>query len=323
MFSFYVTAFSFKIDGSDDKGEWENSQAVALFVKEESNCKIRFGSYKWNIEDGSLYICFNFYETDFDHLNSNIGISFSVDGSQYYTLLSEESQIFDSDKHRIETAMKYDGAYGAVCEARVGFKYGIPENINGKVRFIDTEGAYSNVYYFSISNPSYTYDYPEYQTEKPPKTTKPTETKPTTTVLQTTTQKEKTTKPKTTESDGSIWDFLDVFIETTTKKPGKTTTSKPEKTTKVKVVTSVVIVEKVKPVKQSETITETAADVKTTAETIAETTANETIIESTSDGKKYQIITAVAGGITLITVAVLGTYGANKKAENKSSDDNE
>lgn len=310
ILSFCITAFSFKIDGFDYDVEWEDSDSVALFIKEESNSKINFGSYKWVIEDGSLFICFNFYEKDFDHLNSNIGISFSIEDSQYYTLESESSDVFDSDKYRVETAMMYDGAYGAVCEARVGFKYGIPDQINGKVRFIDTYGSYSNVYHFTIN--LYSNDYTYYSPEVPvEKTTKPTASN---TTKQTTKSKNTTKKVTTTESNGSIWDLLDILLETSTTKPEKTTKPKAEKKSKVNVVTSVFVVEKEITYNITEAVTEIYNKTSLTNENIINSTV------STSDGKKYQMLTAIAGGITLITVAILGTYGANKKTNNKSSD---
>ena len=319
IISFCITAFSFKIDGSDDNVEWEDSDSVVLFMNEESNCNIDFGSYKWAVEDESLYICFNFFENNFDHTNSYLGISFSIEDSEFYTLDTEMTTVFDSDKYRVEAAMLYDGAYGAACETRIGFKHGIPSQINGKVRFVDSEGAYSNVYYYTINHIPYTNTYieTEFPTTKPVKTTIATATKADKTT------KNKTTTKKTTDDGLGLLDFL---IDNETTKPPKTTKAKTtkekttrsvkEKKTKVVVVTSFVFIEN----EISSEITEPITDIYNEQTEIITSSP-----VSTPDGKKYQMLTAVAGAIVLVAVAVIGTYSANKKAnkESSESDNNE
>ncbi len=119
-------------------------------------------------------------------------------------------------------------------------------------------------------------------------------------------EKETTKPPKTTK------------VKTTKEKTTKikTTRSTTEKKTKVLVVTSLVFIE-------NDVLSDTTEPI---TEIYNEQTENITSSAvSTTDGKKYQMLTAVAGAIVLVAVAVIGTHSANKKANKESyeSDNNE
>ncbi len=125
---------------------------------------------------------------------------------------------------------------------------------------------------------------------QPPKTTKEKTTKEKT-------AKEKTTKEKITKA--------------------KTAKSKTEKNTNENVAKTSKVIQNI----NSETNPLTNSVVQTIYIVQTEIVSETSI--STSDGKKYQMITAIAGAVTLITVAVLGTLGANKKANKNGSGSSE
>lgn len=323
-----ITVFSFEIDGTDTGTEWENSQSILLFSGEESNNKVSFGAVRWVVEDGSLYLCFNFIEPDLIADNTNAGVSFSVEDSEYYVVTAASDAFYDSDKYRVEGAFSIDIAQGALCEARVGFKYGIPNEINCRVRFIDSEGSYSNVYDFYIENETDDYCEDTYiKTEK--ETSKSNKTDKTT--KETTTKAAKTTKTKTTKaskttdkSDDNVFDLIDILLrEETTEKTysEKTTKKKTSKTTKKSqksAVTSVKIIEKEVYVTVNTSTEASESLLSTQAEQSNNTNINQSKI-STSEGKKYQTLVAIAGSIALIAVAVLGALGSNRKEEINTS----
>lgn len=310
-----ITAFSYDIDGTNDGVEWENAESVLLFSGEESNSNVEFGSAMWSVDGNSLYLCFKFIEPGITLDSSNIAVSFSVDNSDFFTVTAGESFFSDSEMYRVEGSASVDTTSGTTCEARVGFKHGITDNIICKVRFIDSQGSYSNIYSFDIYvhaddyyDNSYVDDYAE-TTKSPAATT----TNPSTIKSPESTK----TTDKNSDVGLGLLDFLfseettkDEKAQNTTKKSTNKITRKSTKTTKKS---------NVKSKKKSDT-EHTNETISVTEETAAisysgqAATQNRSSI-STADGKKYQMLTAAACGIALITVVILGSAGANKKAE--------
>ena len=317
-----VNSFAFKIDGVQKRTEWENSSTILLLDREESNNKTDFGFVNWSIEDGSLFLCFCFNEKTAPENSSMTGVSLVIENSEEFTITAKTSPAeSDSDEYHFEGFSTYDNIGGGVCEIRVGAKYGLPSEISGRARFIDSDGSYSNVYDFVISNNTYTYFEPDYNTEESPNTTtlKPKTTNPTT---EKSTKAEKTTKKstsKTTRKSGSgLLGLIFDSKEETTVKPTKvlTTKSSSEKTKKSSSKTN-------KSTKSKTNITNSNSAVQTSIVYITDTNniseLNNSV--STAESTKYKLITAIFGGITLVTVAALGTIGANKKAEKKKQKD--
>ncbi len=308
VISFAVTAFSFKIDGTVDGFEWENADSAIVFSSGESNNEVEFGSYMWFVDENNLYLYFNFTDPNLLPDNTKAGVSLCIDDSESYTFTSSTYENYDSEKYRVEGAMQIDITQGASCEVRVGFKHGIPDNINGKVRFIDSNGSYSNIYDFKIENKTsdndYIYEYYE------PSTVKPTTTKAEKSTASETVKSDKTTKKNDDDSLGFL-DFLFYDETTTQKKTTKSTTRRETPKTTKKPKTSVKIVEKEVYITVIETNAAKSEPVEENT-TIKDTTAHAQI--TSSQGKKYQMITAAGGLAVLLSIAVIGTVGANKKA---------
>lgn len=316
-----INSFAYEIDGTEKRTEWENSSSILLLDREESNNKINFGSVNWAIEDGSLFLCFNFIEKNISDDTSLIGVSLIVEDSEEFIVTVETSPAeSDSSKYYFEGAVSFDYTKGATCEIRVGAKYGLPSEILLRTRFIDSNGSYSNVYDFTIQNREYIYEnYEPDEYTEPQKNTTTKNIQTTKPVTEKTTKAEKTTKKsssKTTKkSDSGLFDFIFKDKEETTSKTAKadkTTKKSSEKTKKstTKNNKTTTVTNNV----QSELISQTNAVSQNSISAI-----NSQI--STTEGSKYKLITAIFGGITLVTVAILGTIGANKKANKKNNKD--
>lgn len=314
-----INSFAFKVDGISKQTEWENSSTIHLLDRKESNNKINFGLVNWAIEDGSLFLCFRFIEENPPEDTSRIGVSLLIEDSDEFTVTTESSPAqSDSLEYLFEGFCTYDITNDGTCEIRVGAKYGLPSEISGKARFIDSNGSYSNVYDFTITNNTYTYYEPDYYIEPVETTTlKSTTAKQTTEISS---KAEKTTKKsssKTTKknSSGLLGIFFNDKEETTVKqtKSDKTTKTSSEKTKKQTVKSS-------KSPSTRTNTTENSVAIPTSIVYITESNiapVNNSV--STTEGTKYKILTAVFGGITLVTVAVLGTIGANKKAQKNNN----
>lgn len=326
--------FCFEIDGIDSGTEWEGSKSELILSNEESNNNVDFASVKWAIEENSLFICFNFTEPYLTEENTNVGVSFSVEDSEFFVFKADSDSLYDNETYRIEGAVETNLTNGVVCEIRVGFKYGIPSETNTKVRFIDTKNSYSNVYDVVINNYSYNYNVDVGSYDKTVKTTNTTKLQTTKTAKETTktetTTTEKTTKSKSNESTDNFTDPLIKIInflltdDTTKSKASETSTKKvKEKTTrktnqnKKNITLSTSNADNV----STEIITTYPTDFESVETNYTEMNISNNMQQtiSTTKGKKYQMLTAVAGGISLIAVAILGTLGANRKAEKENN----
>ena len=200
-----ITVFSADIDGYDKGEEWAGAETL-LLLNGESNCNVNFGLIKWIVDSDTncIYFCVMFKEPDLAADNTNVGASLKIENSDFYTVRATSSDnIIDEDRYSFEGSLSVDSNNGVTCEIRLGLKYGIPDIINGSVRFIDSEGVPSNIYDFSIDNinditeyhnnhnsdgSDYTSHY-KTTTQKPEKTTK---------------RAEKTTKVKSTDSNDDL-----------------------------------------------------------------------------------------------------------------------
>ena len=151
------SAFSFNIDGVDSGIEWDGSSIYTL-VDGESNCGVNFGlvKVKYDYETYALYLCFHFSDPDFTSDNLYAGISLSVDNNSPFQITSSDGFLYkDIIPHSFDSAIIVNDTKGATCEIRVGFKSGLPEVTDCSVRFIDSQGFYSNYYNFRIVNEMY------------------------------------------------------------------------------------------------------------------------------------------------------------------------
>ncbi len=312
-------AYSVETDGYDSGNEWFGADSRVV-LNGESNCKVNFGIMKWLIdsETNTVYFCIMFKEPELLSDNKNIGISLQVENSDpfYITVNSTPNEI-DADKYYFDGAISVDENNGATCEIRLGMKYGIPQNINGNVRFYDSEGTPSNIYDFIIENTESTtvkhnnsHSGGTYHTTANNKTT-------TSKAEKTTKPAEKTTKKETTDSDNSLW-LLDLLLsEETTKNNSKTTTKADKSESKV-------------PQKKSKS-TKTATNKNETTKKSTELSTSDSLIESTENaslknsytdvlslekGDKYKTITLIAGGISLVAISVLGSLKSRKDSVN-------
>lgn len=151
------TAFSFDVDGVDSGTEW-NGATVYTLINGESNCKVDFGlvKVKFDYDTDALNFCFLFSDPDFTPDNPYAGISLSVDNNSPFEITSSVGKSYDNIlPHSFDGAVIVNDTKGATCEIRVGFKSGLPETINCSVRYIDSQGSYSNYYEFKVVNENY------------------------------------------------------------------------------------------------------------------------------------------------------------------------
>lgn len=157
-FGLIINAYSADIDGIDDGYEWADAVSYIL-INGESNCDVDYGAVKlfFDNENRAVYFCFMLKDPNLEADNLKAGVSFSVNDSDLFVLTAEyETQDYDFNKFSFEGAVSVDENHGASCEVRLGFKEGIPRDINCTVCFIDAKGMPSNEYDFSVVNEEYT-----------------------------------------------------------------------------------------------------------------------------------------------------------------------
>ncbi len=348
LFQFSLNALSVNIDGYHNGVEWDGATANQLFSG-ESNSKVNFGLVKTIIDadENALYLCFMFIDPELEQGNSNVGISLTVEGSDSFEVTASESPCRSDDSEFIfEGAISIDENNGATSEIRVGFKHGLPQRIGANVRFIDSEGALSNVYSFSIINDSYSETTEMLITENDiPETDENTTKKAKTTKRKVTTEKEEKTtdytlKPRTTVTEKKKTEF---YIQTSppysyvrkTKAPKTTkaikTTANP-KTTKAKpatvyyyekeIIISHVYVSDTEPTivstastANSDSITSTVSEMITSDSTAVSVNNPFTL----SKGAKYKIIIGVFAAVSFTVIAAAATRTAKKNTDNDES----
>lgn len=317
-----VTALSVDVDGYDNGDEWIEAEAL-LLLNGESNCKVNFGLIKWKIEPdtSTVYFCVMFKEPDLAADNTNVGASIRIENSDFYTVsVSSSDNEIDEDRYSFTGAVSVDANDGVTCEIKFGLKYGIPDIINGSVRFLDSDGIPSNVYDFTIRSAEIVSEEQKHYNSGSSSrtTTHKTTTQKTTKAGKTTTKSEKTTKSKQTDSSNSLW-LLDMILnDISTKTESSTaalqTKSETEKKTQKKNKTST---QKLKTVISEINSATASGQDKETQYTSGENRSSESSI-GLEKGDKYKTITLIAGGITLVAISVLGTVNPNKR--NKSAE---
>ena len=326
LFVFASEAVSMKIDGIDNGVDWDGATVYNL-LSGSSNCGVTQGfvKVKFDNKNSAVYLCFMFIDPALEKDNLNAGISVQIEGSVPFVLtMSNSPSDYDIDSYSCSGAMTINEHNGATCEMRIGFKSGVPQRVSGSVRFIDSQGAPSNHYPFTLVNEEYseptnliispTADNkdPAYNpnllterstTSKREKTTKQRTTKATTTefyiqtsppVTYTGKTKAQTTKSTTTKTEP----------QSTAKNAG---TSKKKHTSPAGVTVyyyeKEVIISVVTAEHQS---TQAVSEVLTVLET--EKAAG----ISLSNGTKYKKAAIAIGFILFLTIAAAGTLGAKK-----------
>ena len=321
LFGLVFKSYAYVIDGNKKGTEWENGETILLLDREESNNNINFALVNYAIENSSIFLCFNFIDKNIADDVSMSGVSLIIESSdEFIVTVGTSPAVSDSIDYLFEGAVSYDNTKGGICEIRVGSKYGLPSEISAKARFIDSNGSYSNVYYFTIKNSTSYYPIyePDEYTEpiKTETTTNSNTTKPTTdkTVKEEKTTKKSSSKTTKKNSSGLLGLIFNDKEETTVKqtKSAGTTKKTAEKTKK-----SSAKQEKT-TAGQTSTVTVPTSIIYVSASNVP---SDVTARVSTTEGTKYKLLTALFGGVTIVTVAVLGTIGANKKAIKKNKDE--
>ncbi len=355
IFIWILTAHSFKIDGLDSGVEWDGASAYTL-IDGESNCGVNFGlvKVKFDHDTAALLLCFHFIDPNMERGNQNSGITISVENSSEFEIVASDVILSENiPPYSFDGAIGVYEFNGATCELRVGFKSGLPKTIDCKVRFIDSDGYYSNYYEFTVENEEYSV--PESNLMSPtadntdsafnPDVDKIITSKKKTTTKKSTTKRETTTKKATDKVTEKTQDEFEIKTsppysytgrKTTkrvkTEKPTTVNTSKSKTTKKetVKVyyyekevyISEVYITE---PVKTTEvTVTELTGNSETTSEYSVNNIEN---IEASdegdtlSKGSKYKKITSGVALAAFVLLAVFGAYSA-KKNSNQNVEDN-
>lgn len=317
LLSFILSAFSYDIDGIDNGYEWDGA-TVCKILDGESNCGVNFGviKYKFDYETSAVVFCFMFSDPDFTPENDNAGILLSVEDSSFEFNASDGTKSDNIDPYSFDGAIYLDENNGATAEIIVGIKAGLPKSLDCCVRFIDSQGYYSNYYHFIVINDEYEEPdtlviYPTTESYIKPETTRKTTTKKTTQKRTTTikTTAEPTTKKiKTTKAD------------VTATKLTTTTTTKP--TTKVQNNVTIIYHEKevyishvyIKPTTEETTTLPLTSEISV-SET-SEKIPDETVV-TLSQGTKYKKILSAVGLTAFVAIACFGIYSAKKTSDNK------
>lgn len=313
-FCSFFNANSIYLDGYDSGTEWEGAE-TQLILNGESNCKVNFGLIKcvFDSEINTAYLCIMFKEPNLSTDNQNVGISLQIEDSDPF-IVSASSVInkIDVDKYYFEGILTIDDNNGVTTEIRLGIKHGLPDVLNGKVRFYDSDGVPSNVYSFSIENTEETTQNSNngsyYVNNETSRTTKSTTQE--TTLKQTVT----TTKKNRENTTRDNWAFLDLLLpDETTTATEKTTKKKSEssvKTTKAKSQTS-------KPIERTEEIN--IAETVTVLIAVTDQSAVQVKSDiSLQEGDIYKTITLIAGGLSLVVISFVGTVRAKKDKHNEN-----
>ena len=322
IISFSLTAFSADINGVDEGAEWDGSTVIKL-LDGESNCKVNFGllKAKFDNETNAMYLCFMFSEPELQQDNTNIGLSLIIEDSEAFVItMSSTPVIYDIDKYSCSGAISVDENFGVTCEIRLGLKYGLPDEVNGSVRFIDSDGSPSNFYDFTVENDVYSETKTE--TEKYINLTDKS-TKKSTASTETT----KSSAVKTSKSEKITFpDFDFLFNDETTsiatkKANSKTTSKRSDKTSKNKKSTVRIIEKEIYISVVTEIVSENMLSNSVTDQSLNIASNDDPYgVLSTSEGSKYKTLTLIFGGIALVTIAVLGTLGSIKKDNDPKSE---
>lgn len=343
LFQYTLSASSVDIDGYQGGVEWDGATSD-LLISGESNCGVEFALVKTLIdtESSALFLCFTFIDQKIKTDNLNAGVALCVENSDQFEITLFNSYLSaDSSKYSFDSAIRADENNGAICEFRIGFKYGLPETIPFSVRFIDAEGALSNVCRFSVINNFYTetteliIDIEEKETTKAKATSKKKTTRYRTdaeTVYVYITNKKSTTKKRTTK----------FYIQTS---PPYSYVRKTKAPTTKKIITEKPNISKYKPatvyyyekeviishiyISEMQTtplISYTSAlNDNITTESVTEPSTDtvysykEKSAFSLSKGMNYKTIVLVFGAIGFAIIAAVGVKSSRKNSDNNEN----
>ncbi|MBQ3006793.1 MAG: hypothetical protein IJD78_04450 [Clostridia bacterium] len=333
-------AYSADIDGVFSSSEWDGA-VVTKLLDGESNSGVNFGLVHtmYDYENSALFLCFMYKDPSLEQGNTATGISLSVDGSDYFDVISSETASYaDSSEHSFDGCISIDKNNGATAEVRVGFKYGLPKEAECSVRFIDSAGVLSNVYSFNVVNDEYTESTVQVITQNEPEetekeknvrsekttkekknskktTTKRTSHKTTEKLTEKPTEKEKTQKRNTYERRTKA-------PETSAVTAVATKITKPEAVTvyyEKEVIVSHVYV----TVTEATTVNDTT-QLSTAALLQTELSETETKIQSSfsfSEGAKKKAIVGVLAAISFTVIAAAGTRSPKNKTDTDNNPD--
>lgn len=341
MISNYSVAFSVNVDGIHTGDEWDNATVNKLFDG-ESNCSVNLGLVKTLIdnENSAIFLCFMHRDPSLEVDNVNTGVSVSVENSEYVSITPASSpQYVDYSECSFEGFVTVDENNGATTEVRIGFKFGLPKEIKCKVRFVDSDGAMSNVYGFTVINDEYsetteliiTQREPEKETtSKREKTTK----EPKETTRKTVKKTEKKTTVKATEKTTGKIKSSRRYTYVRTTKPKMTKASATVKTIVEKVPATVYYEKEVIISHIYVTQTDVSSTANNTTETAMLTNAihthlitsaePETKIKSSfslSEGAKKKAIIGIFAAVAFTIIAAAGTRSSKKSSDNDDNPD--
>jgi len=212
MFSFAAGAVS--IDGTIGTLEWKNALRYEVFSHgATTNCDINFAYMRVliNKTDSEVYLAFQVMQKTAGALNEKTtlaGVKLFMKSGTSITCRSAGTNEYNINSYDVDSKTIIGTNNDFTAEIRIGFKFGVPENVMLGLQFIDSYGEPSNYYKWPI---------PAQTTTAAETTTKKQET---TTVRETTTRKTDATTQKQT----------DTTVKETTEKP---TASNPGNTSTV------------------------------------------------------------------------------------------
>ena len=338
----FPSAYSAEIDGIHSGDEWDSAVVTKLFDG-ESNCGVGFALVQTmiDIENRAVYFCFMHRDVSVEPDNINTGVVFSVGNSEWFEVTPEMSPTYsDSSEYSFEGAVSVDEDHGVTTEIRTGFKSGIPEEIKCSVRFIDSSGAMSNVYNFTVINDKYTETDELIITQnKPVKTEKEAAVK-TTKEPKETTEKDSEDDVKSTSSVKKSEEFV---IASTPRRYTYVRTTRPPETKKNETQIRTSAKQKAATVYYYEKeiivsqVYVTQSETQTTAVTVSETAAEDTtafILSSEpetkgkstftlSEGAKKKTVIGVLAAISFTAIAVAGTRNSKRTNEENDNPDSQ
>lgn len=147
-----------KINGFLTENEWKNTQPTVLITDSDAaNCGIEKGILSIFCDESTekIYLGYKVSLTDaVDDKNISYGASFSLDSGNFIKITRNGISSYDSDKYSVEAQITAYSDTVFCVEAVVGVKYGLDSVDTVRVRFIDADGAPSNVYTVEIPTDS-------------------------------------------------------------------------------------------------------------------------------------------------------------------------
>lgn len=332
LFSLISNVFSYEIDGIDNGYEWDGATVYKLF-EGESNCGIDFGilKYKFDYETSAVMFCFMFSDSGLEPDNINAGVSLTVESADFEFNASDVRKSDNQNPYSFDGAIYLDENNGATAEIRVGIKAGLPESLECSVRFIDSQGYYSNYYPFTIINNDYSeteniviYSSENYfETEDSPRktvksTTKRTTKKRTTTEKKTITEKKTSSFTSRTTKNITSTKPKNLLSDPTTMKPTDSFTTAANIATIIyhekEIYISHVYIQPTETTIVTETSTVSDTEISTEVTSSVDSSDNNEI--TLSQGTKYKKILTGVGLTAFIILAGFGIYSAKKNAGN-------